>query len=422
MKIAEKIKESEPLEGLKLLSVRTPVEDAVTVSGSFPGGRFYDTDGLTPYFTAKLLDWGTKKRSKDEIREKLESSGASLNFLVDSRRVRFKIKCLKENLAEVVSILAEEIREPLLRKQSLETEKKILIADIKADEEDPEEVSRRVLYGEMFPKGHPFYLKPFGEILKEAEAAEISDLKNFHRAAYGLGEIVVSAAGDINDSELEKIFRKEFAGFKKSPLELLPPVEKKKEIRGIIEKNIFIPDKTSVSLKIGQALGIGSGHPDFYPLVLGVEILGGHGFSSRLMEKIREEKGLSYGVYAGLSGGARPDNACFSVSATFAPELAMIGKKAVAAEIEKWIKNGVTETELSLAKKIVLGSFRLGFETTGGIAGTVIGNSENGRNAEYLDRYPKMIELISKKEVNQAIKKHISAENLIFVLAGTLKK
>lgn len=422
MKISEKIKEYKPLSGLKVISVKAPVSGVVTVFGSLPGGRFYDSEKSSPVLTARMLDWGTKSRSKDEIREKLESLGASLNFFTDERRVRFKISCLKKNLPAVVSILAEEIREPSLKDSFFEMEKKILITEYKASKEDTDEVARREMRKNIFPKNHPLYLPSVDEAIKRAEETTIVDVKNFHKNFYGLGEMIVAVSGDIDADEAGRIFKKEFSGFKNSPLELSPPEDKKTEIKKFSEKNIFIPEKMSVSLKIGQALAVDKNHPDFYPLMLGVWILGKGGFTGRLMKKVREEKGLSYGVYAELSGGMRPDNAYFAVSATFAPQLLKKGKEAILEEMKKWIKDGVTEEELKIIKKITAGSFKVGLETTSGLSSTAIHNAEEGREPDYLDLYPKIIESISLSEVNSAIKRHISLQSLILITAGSVKK
>lgn len=422
MKIAEKIKEYSPLTGLKIISVKTPVSDVVTISGSFLGGRFYDLKKFSPILTARMLDWGTKNKSKDEIREKLESLGASLQFFTDERRVRFKIKCLKKNLAAVVSILAEEIREPAFKNSFFETEKKILITDYKTSKEDTEEVARREMRKNIFPKGHPLHLSSIDESIRKTKATTIADVKNFHKNYYGAGGMIVAASGDIDSAELARIFKKEFSDFKKSALRLLPPKNKRNNISKFTEKSIFIPEKTSVSFKIGQALLIDKDHPDFYPLLIGVWILGKGGFTGRLMKKVREEKGLSYGVYAELSGGMKPDNAYFAVSATFAPELLSTGKEVVLGEIKKWIKKGVTEEELKVVKEIITGSFKLGLETTTGLASALIHNAENGHDASYLDRYPEIIKSITLSEVNKAIKKHISLQNSVSVMAGSVKK
>lgn len=422
MRIAQKTKEEIILPGLKLLSVKAPVSDIVTILGSFLGGRFYDSRKASAVLTSRMLDWGTKNKSKDEVREKLESLGASLEFSADERRVRFRIKCLKKNLSPVVSILAEEIKEPALKNSFFEIEKNILITDYKISKEDTDDTARRELCKNIFPESHPLYLPSADESIKKVSKTHISDIKTFHKNFYGLGNMTIVASGDIDNYELARILKKEFSGFKESSLKLLPPKNKRNKISKPIEKSIFIPEKTSVSFKIGQALLIDKDHPDFYPLLLGVWILGKGGFTGRLMKKVREEKGLSYGVYADLSGGTRPDNAYFTASATFAPELLSEGKKAVMLEIEKWIKKGVTAAELKIVKKIIIGSFKVGLGTTTGLASALINNAENGRTPEYLDLYPKIIKSITLSEVNKAIKKHISSKSFVSVMVGSVKK
>ena len=177
-------------------------------------------------------------------------------------------------------------------------------------------------------------------------------------------------------------------------------------------------DKTSVDMFLGLPIGIDRKHDDYYALMVGNYILGGN-FAARLMQTVRDQMGLTYGIYSSVRGVNDGNDGYWSIWGTFAPHLLQDGKTAAVDQVSGWI-SGVTEDELNAKKETITGSYKVGMATTGGLAGQILRNAERGYEDEMLDQYPSIIQDISLEEVNTAIKKYIDPKKLVIVAAGSV--
>ena len=179
-----------------------------------------------------------------------------------------------------------------------------------------------------------------------------------------------------------------------------------------------IPDKQSIDMYLGQSIGIDRKHKDYYPLRMAVYVLGGN-FSARLMQTVRDEAGLTYGIGSSVSGTNFGSDGYWSTWATFAPALLEKGREMTQNQINKWYNKGITENELNAKKTTITGTYQVGLDSTGGLARRILSNAEQGEKIEHLDKYPEIIKNISLDKVNKTIKKHIKPKELTFVAAGT---
>ena len=170
---------------------------------------------------------------------------------------------------------------------------------------------------------------------------------------------------------------------------------------------------------LGQAIGIDRNHEDYYPLMMGLYILGGN-FSARLMSTVRDQQGLTYGISAGVAGVENNNDGYWFTFGTFAPNLLEAGHQATLEQLELLIKSGVSELELKNKQTTITGAFKVGLATTRGIAGQVLTNAERGRKLDYLDRFPEIINGISLVKVNRTLSKYLDLDRLLFVAAGSL--
>ena len=156
--------------------------------------------------------------------------------------------------------------------------------------------------------------------------------------------------------------------------------------------------------------------PDFYPAYVMNHILGGGGFTSRLYSEVREKRGLAYSVYTYLSpmdrsavyvGGAGTANA--RVAETI---------KVVRDEWTKMAENGVTDAELTAAKKYLTGSFPLRFTSTERIASMLVGMQMDDLGIDYLDKRNGYIEAVGPDDIRRVARKLLHADRLTFVVVG----
>jgi zinc protease len=418
--IAENIIEFEPVKGLRLLTMKTGVQDVVTIRGSILGGDVFSPQAnrMIADLTAAMLDKGTRDKSKFEIADRLEAVGATISFSSGQQHVRFSVKCLKDDIPLVLGLLAEQLREPAFNKEDLRTLKKRIKGNLMRDKESTSKMAGGEFIRELYPKDHPNYRYSIDEQIEMIEKIDRASLRNFHKTYYGLGNMIMVAVGDVDgkyfSSEVEKVFK----GWKTSPLNKWKRMLSAKDAVANT-KYVTIKDKTSTDIYIGLTIGIDRTHDDYYPLMIGTYILGGN-FSARLMQTVRDEKGLTYGISAQIQGVDNGNDGYLTIWSTFSPQLLQTGYEATLEQLKKWVTDGITADELNAKKTTITGSYKVGLANTNGMAAQILSNSERGRPNEYLDQFPAIINNLTIEQVNIAIEKYIDTDKLVFVAAGSI--
>lgn len=407
-----------PVAGITLKTMKTPVKDVVTITGSILGGDEFgpNNNSSIAELTADMLEEGTADHNKFEISEKLETVGATLSFSSDKYRVRFNARCLKENVPLVVELLGEQLRSPLFNDGDLENLKKRRVGNLKRAKENTRAQASGAFSRRLYPEGHPNHSKEIDDIIDEVMNVSVEDLRSFH-ANYGLGNMVIVAVGDIDESDLSGSLQKAFGDWSLSDLEIPKRSLSANNVESSVSY-ISMEDKTSVDMLIGLPIGIDRKHNDYHALMMGSYILGGN-FSARLMQTVRDEMGLTYGIYSYVRGVNNGNDGYWAVSGTFAPDLLEKGQKATLEQISHWISKVTTE-ELEAKIQTITGSYKVGMATTGGMAGQVLRNTERGDPDSMLDEYPNIIRSITIDDVNNAVKKYIDPNKLVIVSAGSI--
>lgn len=418
--IAEQIVDSIPLEGLRLLTMQTDVDEVVTMRGSFLGGDMYNPEdnSMVADVTAAMLDQGTKDKSKFEISEALESVGARVSFSSDQYRVRFNARCLKDDVSLVLSLIAEQLREPAFNKKDLDTVAKRYVGNLKRSKDDTNQQAARKFLQTLYPDNHPNYPEDVDTRIADIEAITVKDLKSFHKKNYGLGTVTLVAVGDVDNKEISREARDAFDGWKTTALTIK---EMDVTANSVNATKIYVTmtDKTSTDMYIGQPIGISRNNEDYYSFMVGSFILGGN-FSARLMQTVRNEQGLTYGIAAWIGGIDDGNDGYWNVWGTFSPELLEKGYEASMTQLEKWVNDGVSAEELIAKKSTITGTFKVGLATTRGMVNQILTNAERGRPNSHLDDFPGIINALTLERVNEAIKRYVNLEKIVFVAAGSV--
>ncbi len=417
----KQVKQGAPIAGISTYVMETGVKDVVTLSGSFLGGSLYGPKDQQKVatITASMLDKGTAKKSKYEISEQMESVGAEIHFMSSRHHTQFTAHCLKDDLKTVISLLAEQLREPRFPDDELTTLKTRVIGNLTRAKEDTKKLASIGLLQTLYPKEHPNYRQSLDQSIAMVEKLSKKDIQNFHNKFYGVGSMNLVAAGDIDGQALEAHIVDGFDGWVSHNTELLPQKSKAHECVAK-DKTIHVPDKTSADLYIGQPIGIDRDHEDYYALMMAVYILGGN-FSARLMQTVRDKQGLTYGIGSSVSGVGFGADGYWSTWGTFAPDVVPKGREATLEQINQWYKTGITAEELSAKKTTITGAYKVGMDTTAGITTQILTNAERGRSVDLLDAYPDIINNLSLDQVNNAIKSYIHPDRLVTVAAGTFE-
>jgi zinc protease len=391
----------------------------VTIEGSILGGSAWHPKNRTvPALAARMLEEGTKRRSRRQIREELESRGASIDFWTDAHFLRFVARCLKQDGPRIVALLGEMLREPAFPRKEFDIVKKKYIGELEELKDDTRSAAASALSRVSYPPEHPNYMPEISALILSARATSLLDIKGFH-ASLGLGTMLVVCAGDTDERALERAFAKALKGWRTS-LFSGRPSRSRARAPALSRTIITFRDKQNADLYFGSPLGMTSVQPDFYALKLAFQVLGG-GFSSRLLREVREKRGLTYGTAARIAGFVHGDDGYWFAWGTFAPALFKQGEEAMREQFELFAKRGITAKELADRKEAIAGLYEVGMDTTEGLASLILDNAENMKPLTFLDDYLIMIEGLSIGQVNAAIKKYIKPDKLVIVAAGALK-
>ena len=420
MNFRENVILNESIPGLKTHVIPTKIKDVVTLSGSFLGGSLYSPKENLKIssLAVSMLDKGTIDKDKYQISDVLESAGAEINFYNSKNHIGFTAHCLKEDLEKVINLLAEQLKKPKFDNEELLIVKKRILGNLERLKEDTKKQAKINFIEKLYPKFHANHEMQISRSVELVNSVTVEDLKLYHQNSFGLGSMNFVVAGDLDNQLFNQLVVNNFSGWKNQNLN-------EKQGKGLSankvkksNEHISIADKTSADLYIGQPIGINQEHKDYYALMMGVYILGGN-FSARLMQTVRDEQGLTYGIGSSLNGTGYNTDGYWTTWGTFSPDIIEKGKASTISEIQKWYSKGVLNKELSVKKGTISGSYKVGLDTTGGLVDRVLTNAEKNRELQYLDKYCEKINKLSLESVNSAIKKYIDPDNLVTVAAGT---
>lgn len=364
--------------------------------------------------TAELLTEGTVRRKAADISEEIEFIGASLTASVDNDYTLVSLSVLKKDAEKGFELLSDVLLNPVFPEEEILRNKELIKGAVRQNEESPSYVAARefkkAVFGEL----------PYGRLitgsLETLDNIKKEDIVSFHAAYYRPGNSFMSVVGDLTDEELKSLVQKFFSSWKyikTNERRPVPQVEKKQKTL-VIDKEL-----TQANIILGHT-GMRREDPDYYAASVMNYILGGGGFSSRLMEIIRDDKGLAYDVHSYFA----PDKygGLFEVGVQTKNESA----GAVVSEILKQMKRirqePVSEKELDDAKAYLTGSFPRKLETNRKIADFLTAVEFYGLGLDYIEKYTGYINSVTRKDVLRVAKKYLDPENYILIVVADKAK
>jgi zinc protease len=404
--------------GIDLITYHTNVKDVVVILGVLPAGDAMAESGniAIPTLSGMMLDRGTKTLDKFAISEKLDNVGAEITFVVGVQSLEVRAKCLKKDLPLIIGMIAAELRTPALQSAEFNKAKQQFVGELEASAQNSGARASEAFDRAIFPVGHPNRPHALGEYIAAAKSANLEDVKAFQAKYYGPAHMALVIVGDVADADAQSEIGKAFAGWSGGQDYIRPLQPAPATSASLV--TVPLADKPSVSMILGQATGLRYSDPDSLALRVGTAILG-RGFTGRLMSTVRDKEGLTYGIGASVSDDSIADGA-WDISATFAPGLLGQGVASTRRELDKWWKDGVTEAELSARKQGLIGGYAVGLSTTGGLAETILVNTQRGFDLNWLDGYTQAIKALSVAQVNAAIKSHLNPSNMVLVEVGSI--
>jgi len=404
--------------GIDLVTYHTDVKDVVVILGSLPAGDAMAEPGniAIPTLTGMMLDRGTTSLDKFAIAEQLDNVGAEIAFSVGTQTVDVRAKCLKKDLPLIIGLIAAELRTPALQLQEFDKAKQQFFGALQASAQNTEARAQEAFARAVFAPGHPNRPHTVADYEAAAKAASLDELKAFHAKYYGPAHMTLVVVGDVAAADAQAEVGKAFAGWTGGQDFAHPAAPA--VLSAARELSVPLADKPSVSVIMGQPTGLRYKDPDALALRVGTAILGS-GFTGRLMGIVRDREGLTYNISAAMAEDSIVDGS-WDVSASFAPALLDKGIASTRREVERWWQDGVTDNEVTARKQGLIGSYRVGLSTTGGLAGAILTNILRGYGVSRLDELPDAVNALTREQINAAIRKHISPTRMVLIKAGSV--
>jgi zinc protease len=387
------------------------------VSVDFGAGSSTDTPdksgraGLTLY----MLSLGAGGLSEDQIAKAAADVGAQLGAHFDQDRAGITLRTLssERERKQALDILGRIVQQPEFVQTVLQREKARIVAGLKEADTKPEVIADRTLM-KMLYGDHPYGLRGSGEV-ETVNQMRREDLVDFYRSYYLAPGAVVSIMGDVSSVEAAAIAESLTNQLPQGkPVNEVPPV--KDPVR---ETKMIAHPATQSHILLGYP-GLRRHDPDYFPLLVGNHILGGGGFTSRLMEEIRQKRGLAYSVHSHFSPLREkgPFEIGLQTRKEQSEEALVLTRKVLA----DFVTSGPTQKELIAAKQNIVGSFPLRIDSNKKIMGYLALIGFYDLPLTYLDDYLKAVSAVTVQQVKDAFQRRIDPEGMVSVVVGAPEK
>jgi predicted Zn-dependent peptidase len=301
-----------------------------------------------------MLFKGTSSRSAQKIAREMDSIGGNLDAFTGMETICFSVKSLAEHVPIALDVLADMVLNPVFAEQDIERERKVILEEIKIDEDTPE-VLVHELFTQAFWKDHPLG-KPILGTAKTVARLDQQSLLAYHGDRFHGGNMIFSAAGNLDHDRFVEAVAQKFSTLASG--ETLHEQPAPKPSARIVLRNKKALEQVQVCLGV-PALSV-TDENRYAALILST-VLGG-GMSSRLFQTVREERGMAYSIYSDLSPYRDAGALCVFAGTSVGKGLEVVN--LVLNEFHKLKQDLLTEEELTRAKNQVKGNILLGLESS----------------------------------------------------------
>jgi zinc protease len=370
---------------------------------------------------AGLLIRGTKTKSRQQIQDELDKLKARLTVTGGATNATASIETVEANLPAVLRLAAEVLREPAYPERDFEQLLQQRLAAIEAGRSDPGALANIALEKRMnpFPRGDIRYVSNADEQTEDLKRVTLDEVRQFHDQFYGASAGEFVAVGQFDAAAIRKLAGELFGDWKsRSGYERIVTAYRKTE-PGTLK--IETPDKQNATILAGMQIRISDEDPDYAAMELANYMLGGS-FGSRLVHRIREQEGLSYGVRSGFQAPAKMDSGEFLASIIAAPQNVPKAEASLKDELARVLQSGFTPEEVSAAKKALLEQETVARSQDQNLARLVAARERFGRTMAFDEAFEAKISSLTAEQVNAAVQRHLDPAGLTIVRAGDFKK
>jgi predicted Zn-dependent peptidase len=398
---------------LPLYRLNTGEADIIKLEWMFSAGNWYQSSPLIAFAVNSMLCEGSEKFTSAQIAEKVEFYGANLSYNVDKDNAFITLTCLGKYLADVLPVIEDMIKNAVFPQHELDAFKNKHKQQFIVEQTKVRNIARsehsRMLFGNNHPYGYVTVEEDFDRLAQ-------SELIRFYKKQYQSQHCRIIASGKVDDKAIKTIEKH----FGVEPWSLLQdatnydfPIETERERKIFITK----ADAVQSAVRIGKVL-FTKQHPDYNSISILNCILGGY-FGSRLMKKIREEKGYTYGINSLLV--SFKNAGYFAIVSELGTEVTVPAIDDIYAEIARLGTDLVSEEELNRVKNYMLGDIVRMFDGPFAQAESLISLLEYDLDYDFFDAMIQTIKNITPEEIRVLAKKYLDPGSFSQAVVGNMK-
>jgi len=396
--------------GIPIFSINVGAQEVVKIQLVFKAGIWFQSRALEAFFTGQMLEEGSRHYTASEIAEKLDDYGAFVHKKINRDNACIDIFSLSKHLESVLTVVADMLKNPLFGESELNRLREQEIQSFIVRNQKVKHIAQKHFSALLFGEKHPYGASA---IVEDYDQITPSLLKSFHQKHYGSNNCRIFISGKVNESALNLVnqfFGQEQWGESKAVQVPSITASSSTELEHYIPKENVLQS----AIRMGNR-SIGRKHPDYFALSVVTTLFGGY-FGSRLMSNIREDKGYTYGIYAGIS--AQIHDSSFNISSEVGADVAQKALDEIRFELKRMRTELVKDEELSLVKNYMSGTFLRGLNGPFALGEVIKSLYEHDLPEDFYQQYLNTIHKVKAEDVLNIADQYLHEDQMIELVVG----
>jgi zinc protease len=365
-----------------------------------------------------MLMRGSSKLTRAELDTRLGELKAKLSISGGGQTVSIRFETVRSNLPALMDVVRTVLRAPTFEQSEFDLLVKENLASLESQRSEPQSVAGAALNkvtNAPYKNGDVRYKNTIDESIKMYSDAKLESAKAFYTQFYGANNAEIALVGDFDAKEMKAKLNATFGDWKSQTAYhrvASLPVGKHDA-----PQSFETPDKSNSFYLAHLAMPITDTSPDYAAMLVANKVLGG-GIKSRLFERLRQKEGISYGAGSQFSAPSIDKEGALVMYAMFAPENGARLKVAVKEEVEKFLKDGITQAEFDDAKKAMIQERNIRLAQDAAVSGLLSNQLYLGRTMDFEAALTAKVTALTLEEVNAVIGKYLKPDNIGHIYAG----
>ena len=387
--------------GATLIVKENPGSDIVAIQAVFIGGLRFEKPEKNGASNILGRAWtkGTKKMNAEDIAKRVESIGGEISGFTGKNTIGLSSQFIKRFTAEGIDLFTDILINPAFNESEIAKIKRETLEEIKNQDDELAKVAFKMFFRDLYGN-HPYGRDILGE-LETVKKITRKDILDYYKQVAVSENLVLVAVGNFEADKMLELLKREISGLPDKKLkqpkikDIIPPEKVKKSVK-------TIKGKKQTHIMLGF-LGATLADEDRYPLEVLEAILSGQG--GKLFVNLRDRESLAYDVRALSTEGIEKGYFAFYIASSAEKEERAIN--GLINEIEKVLRDGVTDEEVDRAKKYIIGNFEIGLQTSSSQSTNIAFNEIYKLGYDFYKKYPEKINSISRSDIIRVARKYL---------------